>query len=447
MNRGFFYDELFLVNHGLLSPEVFRSYFLEDYSTANHIGYTVLSFGVCHFLGIKEWTVRLPALIFGLGSVVVFWFWLKEYFGRWTAFLGTLLMTLSPVCVIWSASGRGYSAFIFFTILSTSLYFRLLEYPSKKKALSLGVVNTIGIAFHLFFLPVIFAQLCHVIVLSLQKRILHKPRMEHQSLIYGFFSVLVSFLLSACVYIPIAGKYVFSQSGIKGEFISNFPLMVLTDFLSLALIPLGVVCLILMIIGLMKANVRLAGWRVYVLFLFLIPIPFWLANPQFLSTRFFAFLIPFIFLGVANGMSVLPRLIPEKFPKVFKILCVVGVFVTLCSIGWSWKTKPSDIVEEYQNTYKESVTFAKENFNGTANFCSIGLGDKFFQFYSDRPMRSFSTFGDFIALYSQGKEMVCFALMGPPMSDEHKKIFLFMWNNAQIKTFNKIYLFYLKGKS
>ena len=136
MGRSLFYDELYIAVHGVQAPNLFNALF-NNYSEVNHLGYTAIAFFICHILGLKEWTLRLPALLFGLGSIFIFWYCNRKYFGKATAIIGALLLALAPAHIIWSASGRGYSACIFFTILSTSLYFSLLEKPSLKTALML----------------------------------------------------------------------------------------------------------------------------------------------------------------------------------------------------------------------------------------------------------------------------------------------------------------------
>ncbi len=435
LNRGFFYDELFLVTHFLQSPELFGPSF-KDYTTANHMGYTICSYVTSHLFGMKEWAVRLPALCFDIASMCVFGYWTRKYFGRAVASVGMILFVFSPASIIWSSSARGYSAMIFFTLASSILYFRLLQQTSKRTLFLFIVTNLIGFSFHLYFAFIEIVQLFHLVLLAFASSRLNISRKNLVNLSIGMG---ITCILSVLIYAPIMFKFLMQQTGVHGELIPYFPLKVFTDLISVSWLPLGLICLIVMIVGFKYFNPRLVYWPVYVLLLFLIPLPIWLSKPWFLYPRFFSFLLPFIFLGLANGMVMIPRLFPKPF-QIILGLCMVAV---LCAILWSWKNNSANVVQEFNSTFKESVAFAEGISNSQVRFCSFGSEDQFFQYYSKRPVIQFKTFEEFLLFYNQKIDSLCFAIMGPPMNDEHKKIFLFMLTHSQFKSFDKINVFHI----
>ena len=113
----------------------------------------------------------------------------------------------------------------------------------------------------------------------------------------------------------------------------------------------------------------------------------------------------------------------------------------------TWFFKSSKIVEDFHYKFRESVQFAEKVASPDTRFCAFGNEDDFFQFYSHRPVKIFKTFEDFQEFYNKNNEIICFVMSGPPMTEEHKKIFLFALTlaNAKAKNFDNIIVFDLKG--
>ena len=226
-------------------------------------------------------------------------------------------------------------------------------------------------------------------------------------------------------------------------FVPDFPLTLLRDLLSLPLWPLGLFCLILMFIGFCQSNNRLPYCRVYVAVLFFIVFPVWLLKPVYLYPRFFSFLLPFFFLLLADGIISIVKNSPDR-ARPYILVIIIGV---LSVSVWSWIAKPSKIVEDFHYKFRESVRFAESVASEKTRFCAFGNEDDFFQFYSHRPVVTFKTFEDFQTFYNKENEIICFAMSGPPMPEEHKRIFLFTLTlmNAKEKNFDNIIVFDLKG--
>jgi hypothetical protein len=441
MTRGLFYDELYTVIHCIQAPTLADALY-KNFSTANHLGYTAIAYPLCHLWGTNEWVLRLPALLFGLGSIYIFYHWARKYFGQATAILGSLFLALAPAHIIWSTSGRGYSACVFFTILSTALYFSLLEKPSLKNAIMLAVTNALGFSFQILFLFVFLAQFLHFMLICL--RFYTKPilSIKKGSLSTILLAMGSGILLSILIYFPNLITLREMSSG-HSSLAMDFPLTLLRDLLSLPLWPLGLLCLILMFIGLIPTNDRLPHWRVYVVLLFLTIFPLWLMKPVYLYPRFFSFLLPFLFLLIANGITGIVKNSPIR-ARPFVLIMITAL---MGFILWSWSSKPSKIVEDFHYKFRESMAFAEKISSSQTRFCAFGPEDGFYQFYSHRPVTTFQTFGDFKSFYDSQKEILCFVIMGPPMPDEHKKMFLYLLSlpNIKEKNFDNVMIFDLKG--
>jgi len=441
MTRSLFYDELYIAVHGAQAHSLFEALF-KTFDPSNHLGYTALVYPTCHLLGIKEWTLRLPALLFGLGSIFLFWQWVRKYFCVATALLGAILLALAPAHIIWSASARGYSACIFFTILSSALYFSLLEKPSLKTAVMLTLTNIFASSFHVYFLCVFLAQFLHFLWISIRFFSNHGPSIKKGSIVNISLSIAGSCLGSLLIYFSVLRGLIFMARDHRA-LVPDFPLTLWRDLWSVPLWPLGLFCLIFMFIGFIHSNNRLLHWRVYVALLFLMVFPIWLSQPVYLYPRFFAYLLPFLFLLLANGII---TIVKDSTARL-RPITIFFIVLAMGTIIGKWLFLPSTIVENFKYKFRESVQFAENVASPQTRFCAFGDKDEFFQFYSHRPVERFKTFEDFKGFYEKQDQIICFTMSGPPMPQEHKKIFLFILSlpDAKVKTFDNIMVLDLKA--
>jgi len=124
-NAELWYDEIVTVTYFVRTP------FLNAVSTYglanNHVLNSVLMNLTGTFLGTDPWMLRLPSILFGIAGVWAFWFLATQIWPRPPALVGTLLFAVSYHHVYYSQNARGYSAFMFFTLLATGFLLRMLE--------------------------------------------------------------------------------------------------------------------------------------------------------------------------------------------------------------------------------------------------------------------------------------------------------------------------------
>ena len=119
------YDEIVTVTYFVRTPflTVVSTYGLAN----NHVLNSVLMNVTGTLFGTDVWMLRLPAILFGIAGVWAFWFLATQIWPRPPALLGTLLFAVSYHHVYYSQNARGYSAFMFFTLLATGFLLRMLE--------------------------------------------------------------------------------------------------------------------------------------------------------------------------------------------------------------------------------------------------------------------------------------------------------------------------------
>ena len=96
-------------------------------SANNHLLNTLLVKLVTSVAGEREWAIRLPAVLFGVATIPVM-YWVARLVTSRVASLGVaLLLAVSYHHVFFSQNARGYSSYLFFSLLSTGLLVRAME--------------------------------------------------------------------------------------------------------------------------------------------------------------------------------------------------------------------------------------------------------------------------------------------------------------------------------
>lgn len=118
-----------------------------------HLLNTVLGHGCIAVFGEHEWSVRLPAIAFGIATVPAFYYLAAQFAPRREALLSTAILTLSYHHVWFSQNARGYSGMVFWSVLGTALFLRGVAtnragyWIGYAIAMTLGVFNLLNTAF------------------------------------------------------------------------------------------------------------------------------------------------------------------------------------------------------------------------------------------------------------------------------------------------------------
>lgn len=79
-------------------------------------------------LGGSDWWVRLPAVLFGTGSIFLFGYWIRRVIGFQAAIVATLLLAVCPFHVYFSQEARPYTIFMFFAMACCLMF----EYARRR---------------------------------------------------------------------------------------------------------------------------------------------------------------------------------------------------------------------------------------------------------------------------------------------------------------------------
>lgn len=120
-----------------------------NFAFNNHPFYSLQAKASVLLFGESNWSVRLPAVFFGIASIAVIWRLAYQITGSLQAHVCALLLALSYHHVWFSQNARGYTGLMFWGVVSTLMLIDCLRSPSWGKWIVYGLVIAAGILTHL----------------------------------------------------------------------------------------------------------------------------------------------------------------------------------------------------------------------------------------------------------------------------------------------------------
>lgn len=139
----------------------------------------------------QEMALRIPAALWGIGSLYLAYRLYRRFVPPAPALLGLFVLALSPLHIQYSQELRFYSSFVFFYLLSTLLLWDALESPSQKRWILFIITCLIGIYFHPY---VLFALANGIVWLGLRPQNNSMARMQRTRLLLSVIICLLAFL-------------------------------------------------------------------------------------------------------------------------------------------------------------------------------------------------------------------------------------------------------------
>jgi 4-amino-4-deoxy-L-arabinose transferase-like glycosyltransferase len=153
LDAQLWYDEIVTLVRFVRLP---ASELLTTYTTLNnHVLYSLEAKAAISLFGEHAWTLRLPAALFGVGSIAVAYALARQALGIREARLATLLLAVSYHHVWFSQSARGYTELLFFSLLGTLVFLRAAGQPGFRPwivyALAIAAAGYTHLTAALFF--------------------------------------------------------------------------------------------------------------------------------------------------------------------------------------------------------------------------------------------------------------------------------------------------------
>lgn len=304
LGSGLWFDEIMTLKEYARLPylEIVTRFESEN----QHFLYSLLAHSSILLFGESAWSLRLPAVLFGVGSIWAVYMLGTEVTDRKQAFLASALLAFSYHHLWFSQNARGYTGLLFWTLVSSWLLLRTLRKPDRRDWILYAVTSALGAYTHLTMGFVIAGQLlvCGLVMLARYRR---KEQVQWIDPAAGFAlaGILILFL-----HIPVIGQM---QSVIGGSEVSvvtewKNPLWTLSQFLQ----------------GLrVSSSTGLAGF-IFLLVAFFGLVSYWNTRPEFVGLLLLPPIIGAV-VTVGIGHHLWPRFFFFTFG--FAVLVVIrGVF-------------------------------------------------------------------------------------------------------------------------
>jgi hypothetical protein len=289
-------------------------------SQNQHMLYSLLAHASIRAFGESAWALRLPAVLFGVGSLWALFLLGRRVIGTLEALLACALMTVSYHHIWFSQNARGYTGLLFFATLATWLWLEALSRNIWRWWILYAGVSALGLWVHMSMVFVVAAHglvylalLIHSVWLSssgggrsLEAGSLWKPVLAW--LLCGSLAVQV-YALSLPDFFRVA-----LHEGLSSQTEWTKPAWVIKESLRVLQVGwsgAGVVLLGGLLAGVGWLGVFRRDWRAAVA----IVLPGLLGGSTMLALghplwpRFFFFSMGFVLLIVVHGAMTMPRVL------------------------------------------------------------------------------------------------------------------------------------------
>ncbi len=180
-------------------------------SSNNHLLNTLLVKLAIVFFGEQEWAVRLPAMLFGVATIPAM-YWVSRFaLSRRGSLCVAALLAVSYHHIFFSQNARGYTAYLFFSVISSGLLVKGLQEDRARDWVLYVLATFFNFASHL---NSVFVFVSHVLVAAIELLLLKQDRQSILPLARRLTAVFfVAGILIVNLYITIVPQvYVYSMS-------------------------------------------------------------------------------------------------------------------------------------------------------------------------------------------------------------------------------------------
>lgn len=371
LDQGLWYDEITAYVKYVRMP---IGTLLTTYDSENqHFLYTLFAHACIAWFGDSSWAVRVPAVIFGVGSLLGVYLVGRHLLSEHEALLATALLVFSYHHIWFSQNARGYTGVMFFTMMATWVFLRGLRENTVKWWCWYAVAAAAGVFVHV---TMVFVIASHFLIYSV--RLMSSKNWRHsmawRGMLYGFvMGGLLTFQLHALVMPQILGQ-IGQKTNVQAwnnpfwtviEMVRGIQVGVKGGLVVLA------AALMLFGFGVWKMG-RTSG-----LMLALLLLPAALGTAVVLGVghplwpRFFFFLSGFVALVVVHGVMILAASISEMLKLSRAKGLVLGTGLSLMVILGSAMSVPA--VYAPKQDYRSALSYVERNRNPEDAVVAVGL--------------------------------------------------------------------------
>lgn len=172
------------------------------YHFNNHVLYSLQAKLSVLVFGEHNWSVRLPAMVFGVAGIAVMWSLARLASGALQAHATALLIAFSYHHVWYSQSARGYTEIMFWCVLSTIILLRNRDQRTWAGWIAFGLVNALAAYTHLTALFFVAAQAIFIALVVFRDEFLGTGAVNRDAWLQPLVAFLITGVLTLLVYAP-----------------------------------------------------------------------------------------------------------------------------------------------------------------------------------------------------------------------------------------------------
>ncbi len=156
LGEGLWLDEIITDYEYVRLPyhEIITTYDSEN----QHFLYTLMARAAYDLFGPSPWALRLPAALFGIGSLAALYLLARRVTSISEGLLATALLAFSYHHIWFSQNARGYSGLLFWTLLSSWALLAALQTGRTRYWLAFAGAVALGLYTHMTMVFVVFGQ-------------------------------------------------------------------------------------------------------------------------------------------------------------------------------------------------------------------------------------------------------------------------------------------------
>ena len=344
INTELWLDEIYL--RARYAPLEFRQ-LISTYDSQNHQPlYSILSRISWLAAAGADWSIRVPAVLFGAGSLVALWWLGRRLTSDSEALLCVAFLTVSYHHVWFSQNARGYTAILFFALVGTGVFYRLCEGQGRARSLAWTYALLMALAAYTHLTAALIV-VGHLLALMFTTR--WTTDEGRRAALWPVIALVLSGLLTILFYAPMLPQVlrVISEPTMEGVAVewtgTGWMLREGLRVLSRG-IPGGVVSVL---VALSVLATGLASYwrqsRRATLLMFLpvvVTLAVIVAMRHNLWPRFFFFAAGFLVLAAVRGGFVVVRaLVPRQAERLAVAGACAVAFLSLLTVPRAWQPK------------------------------------------------------------------------------------------------------------
>ncbi len=438
LNRGLGQDELFSTVQFIEVPSILRTIF-NNIAFNNHIGYSVMARVSESLFGRSEWALRLPALVLGIATLYVLYLFSRPLLGRVPALLVTLLLALAPAHINWSVEARGYSAMIFFTLLSSYLFLKLLRQPNRRDAVLFIAASVLGIYVHLYAVFVTGIQILYALRLAVV-RLDGRPSFvsintASSRLLRNCFLIIAG--LALILYVPVFWLMLrdLVDRG-RSDFNPLFPWEVIQGLTGSNWFAIVIFVMLTAFGGWFSFHRSHPSEANYLAWLIAPLLLMWLVRPFDLYPRFFAYWLPYYLILFTAGIVWLANSMWQERRKIIGHATRLLSLLLLVAVLFNWTLEWQNAVPD--EGYRAVSQAVVQGANPSAVYCAIGGARSVWQYYIHKPIVNPLTLAEVQELGRTHPEVRCVYYAAFWEDEEQTRIAQFLFQHASWSSINEL---------